>query len=126
MFATIKLKIMKKLLTSAAFLTVVGLTACNQPAKTETADAHWSMTLDVTPNSSKHALDSVAAAWAKDSVTLKFTNLKYDSLNKLTKFEGTVNVISKGRNVDATFSEDSSRSMEINVDDNPGVFVKRI
>jgi hypothetical protein len=117
---------MKKLMATLIFFAVSNTFVLAQTTKHAAKShlRHW--VLNITPDSKKTYLDSVAAAWKKDSIDLKFSVLKYDNNGKLVKFKGSVEI--KRRNgedhASGTFDNDEFKSVQVEVDDGPGVDIK--
>jgi hypothetical protein len=84
---------------------------------------HRTWVLVLTPETTKHQLDSVASAWAKDNITLKFSQADYDNKGKLIKIKGSVDIQSGGHHASGTFGPDHF-PMEIKLDDRPSVSLK--
>ena len=118
---------MKKLITSITILIVsitvgwaqngsVGMSWSAAPAPA----AH---SVFVSPHSSKQYLDSVSAAWKKDSIVLEFSKLKYDASGKLVKVKGSVVANLKGSHTSGTFSSNNLKGIDIRVG-RPGIEIK--
>ncbi len=108
---------MKKLLTGTVLFLFAITTGWSQ-----TAAHKWS--LFITPDSKKHSLDSVVAAWKKDGIDLQFTKLEYNKTGKLIKIQGTVNYTSKGNPVSGKFESENLESYEIKLTDKPTIHLK--
>ena len=115
---------MKKILSAIFLFTVSIPFVWSQNSETLFSGGHKTWTLDITPQTKKHYLDSVSTVWKKDSIELKFTILKYDSKGTLVKVKGSVNYTIKGSHVSGTFGPDFKKPIEIKVDDRPGVSIK--
>ena len=115
---------MKKLLASIRFLAGSITAGWSQTAQHTKAKATKTWVLVITPQSTKHMLDSVLMAWDKQNVDLKFSTLKYDASGKLVEVKGFVAIKANGTFADATFGSESLQSIEVKVDNSPGVSVK--
>jgi hypothetical protein len=115
---------MKKLLTSILILAASITTGWSQASQHSAAKAKKTWVLVITPQSTKHTLDSVIMAWEKQNVDLQFSKLKYDASGKLVEIKGFVSIKANGTFANATFGSKSLESFEIKVNDGPGVSVK--
>lgn len=77
--------------------------------------------LIVTSQSKKQYIDSVTAAWKKDSIDLNFSELKYDAEGTLIKVKGTVYYTHNGSNVNGSFGPESPGPLTIKLDDRPSI-----
>jgi hypothetical protein len=112
---------MKKLLTG---IILIAASATSVMAQSAGTDNHRTWTLVITPATTKHTLDSVASAWRQESINLKFDKLNYSSSGKLTQVKGSVYVKMNAGPASGTFESDNLRSIEIKIDDRPGVSIK--
>jgi hypothetical protein len=112
---------MKKLLTGITLSAILITLACNQSSKF--TPRSWDYV--ITQQTTKHNLDSLVSAWKNDSIDLKFSNIQFDSLGKLFKVEGSVYLVSMGKDVSGTFSQDSlgKKPIEIKLDNAPSVSI---
>jgi hypothetical protein len=111
---------MKKLLSSIAF--VIGSVTLVMSQTASTAN-HRTWTLVIKPTTTKHTLDSVTASWRQESINLKFTKLKFTSAG-LVEVKGAVYVKTNNGPASGTFESENLQSIEITVDDRPGVSIK--
>ena len=114
---------MKKRMACTIAFTIYITLAWAQTSKPLT-ETHWGWVVTITPQTTKHYLDSVTTAWQKDSIVLKFSTLKYNAQGKLIKVKGSINVTAKGRHASGTFAPDKLESLEIKASDSPGVSIR--
>jgi hypothetical protein len=116
---------MKKLYPAFIIPAAGILAACNQPAKTADKVATKTWDYVITSQTSRQTLDSLSSTWSKDSINLKFSKVEMDSLGKLSKIVGSVDITSKGQLVSGTFSRDSlnQKAFEIKLDNRPGLYI---
>lgn len=115
---------MKKLLSAITIFTLsitLGWSQSAPPAVKNAARNSWSFV--ITPQTTKHSLDSLKMAWAKESIDLNFTKLKYNTSGKLEQVKGSVAIKANGHYATATFNSESLESFTIKVDDGQGVYV---
>lgn len=111
---------MKKRIAVIIAFTISICSAWAQTAKPSTPATHWGWILIITPQTTKHSLDSVTIAWQKDSIILKFSTLKYNKHGKLAEIKGSLDVTAKGQHASGTFAPDKLESLEIKASNNPG------
>jgi len=98
-----------------------------QTANPSATTPHRIWNLVITTKTTKRHLDSVSAAWKKDSIDLKFTKLQYKK-GKLMILSGSVNFMSKDKQPSAMFTQDSIylHPLQIKLNDKPGVFIRQL
>jgi len=109
------------------FVFSISLGWAQKPKPSITKSYHtWNLT--ITPQTKKHYLDSVSAAWKKDSIDLKFSKLQYDDKGRLMIVSGSVNFMSKNKPLGGTFIQDSVflRPIQIKLTDKPGTISQAI
>ena len=92
-----------------------------QEAKKAEAKNTW--TFAITPNTKKAAIDSVIAAWRKNSIDFRIAKLNYDATGKLTQIVGNIDIKANGSHASATFKSQDLKAFKIVVDDSPAVSV---
>lgn len=117
---------MKKRMAGIIIFTISTTLAWSQTPQPPASNTHWEWVLVITPQTTKHYLDSVITTWRKDSIILNFSMLKYNGQGKLVKVKGTINVTAKGRHASGTFAPDKLESFEIKANDGPGVSLREI
>jgi hypothetical protein len=110
LLVTIYLLSMKKLL---AGIIVFALSITFVWPHTNKQSTRHSWVLTITPLSSKHYLDSIATAWKKDNIVLKFSKLQYKANGKLIQVRGSIVVNGKGE----VFGSDKLETIKIRVTD---------
>jgi hypothetical protein len=115
---------MKKSIVSLTAITLLGLAACNQPAKTERPFTPKSWDYTITGKTTKHSLDSLCSLLKADSIDLKFSKAEYDSTGMLTKIAGTINFTGVGKTMSGMFSSDSvkQKPFEIKLSNQPSEY----
>ncbi len=104
---------MKKLSSGIAALSLLSMIACNDAPKTATTATATTTTtpknwdLVITSMTTKHQLDSVSAAWAKDSIDFKITKFENDSTGKLAKVAGDIKMTFVKAGMSGSFNSDS-------------------
>ena len=95
---------------------------CVMPVDTFKGTRHTRV-LTITPKCRKTYLDSVAAAWAKDSIILTFTKMKYSLKGNVVSVAGSVVINVKGGKASGSFECNRLQSEEIKVIDGWSVSV---
>ena len=97
--------------------------AWSQTSTSQTIGSKRLWALTITPLTTKQTLDSVATAWAKDSIVLKFAKVEFNK-NLLEKIQFSVDVTSGGHHASGKFSSENLQTVEIKADDGPGISIK--
>jgi hypothetical protein len=108
---------MKKRMAGIIIFAISISWALCQTRESSTKGNHRTWNLVITPQTQKHSLDSVATAWRKDSIVLKFSKLEYSAEGRLMKIKGSVAIMGNEKKPSGTFSSDSLKTFNIHLDD---------
>jgi hypothetical protein len=115
---------MKKLMASALLVMGTITVGMSQESKSPRPVPTRTWTYVITPQSSRQTMDSLVADWKKNNIDLRFSKLEYSKSGKLEKIQGSVYIKANGSPASAKFSSDNLQSIELKVDNGPGVSVK--